>query len=134
MPAPAARAEPGDARVIPRGHVHRLVPFSVYDRPDNSTVIQSRCQTVMPTGAAPDLVCSLEEERVFHGDRPLSVRYRFGGQWWPVQDLLRLLPVSVVECPDCHGEPTLLPCSRCFGVGAVEPDGAPLKLPNLKVT
>jgi hypothetical protein len=120
--------------VIPRGHVHRLVPVSVYDRPDRSTVIQSRCQAVMPTGAAPDLVCSLEEERVFHGQTPLSIRYRFGGQWFAAIDLLRLLPISVQECPECHGEPTLLPCTRCSAVGLVENDGSQLRLPDLKVT
>lgn len=120
--------------MIPRGHVHRLVPISVYDRPDRSTVIQSRCQAVMPTGAAPDLVCSLEEERVFRGPTPISIRFRFGGQWISAIDLLRLLPISVVECPECHGEPTLLKCPVCFGTGVTEPDGAALKLPDLKVT
>lgn len=120
--------------MIPRGHVHRLVPISVYDRPDQSTVIQSRCQAVMPSGAAPDLVCSLEEERVFHGPTPISIRFKFGGIWLSALDLLRLLPVSIIECPECHGEPTLLKCSVCSGTGVTEPDGVPLRLPDLKVT
>lgn len=79
--------------------------------------------------------CGLEERIVFNGDQPTRIRYRFGGLNFAPLDLLRisaLMPVK--ECSACHGEPTILPCERCAGLGVEAKRGGPVAMPDLRVT
>lgn len=115
--------------MIVRGHQHLLRADGIFERPSGGRVIHSHC--VAENGPEN---CRLEEERVFNGDQPVSIRYRYGGLWFSALELLRLLPLGVAECPECHGEKMLATCEHCFGVGVVEAEGeGKLLVPNLKV-
>lgn len=118
--------------MIPLGHRHVLYPVSATPRDNGTLVVHSRCNADPPTPQNPDQRCLLEEERVFRGETPVSVRYRLAGVWFSPLDLLRLLPLDLEQCPDCEGERMLMPCERCGGLGVTE-DGGMLTLPNLHV-
>ncbi len=94
--------------MIERGHVHYLQPRARHERPDGAVEVYSGC------------ICGLEERKVFDGDRPIGIRFRYGGLWFEPLDLLRLLPLPVQECPICLGEPTLERCPGCEGMGVVD--------------
>lgn len=115
--------------MIARGHKHILRPATLRTRPDGATVVHSTC-----IGANGPTQCKLEEERVFKNENPVSLRYRYGGIWFTALELLRLLPIceGIAECPECHGEKTLVPCERCAGAGVVDGDGL-ITMPDLRV-
>jgi hypothetical protein len=115
-------------------HKHLLRPMRIDDRDDGTRVIHSKCFG-SPFHEDPTQMCLLEEERTFrHGDGvPIRIRYRFAGIWFAATDLLRLLPIPVEMCSTCDGndDTTLGTCPNCAGLGVCEPNGRPIRQPQI---
>ena len=132
--------------MIPRDHRHTFRPVNVFDRPDGTREYHLICQNITTgtrtdqQGAIVDVVpgCGIEQALAFQKDdagqwRCVGVRFRVGGLWLAALDLVRLLPVPVEECPDCHGDPVVYGlCPRCVGSGVVQPGGAPIEPPAIR--
>lgn len=112
-----------DGRIIPPDHVHYFQPvrLSYTDAAMTMKELFSQC------------ICGLEERRSFRDDDSCyDLRYRFQGMWLVPLDLLRIAnSLTIRECPDCRGLPTLTVCPTCQALTVVEEDGQPIRKPPL---